>query len=221
MEVIREADKNFTGMLEYFGEETTTQASDFFAMIDQFMEAFDKALDLVEKEERTKMMEVQRQLAKEAKLTSVRVSDDESDTSNSKELSARKCRPISDAGQSNNSAAQNNGDIGAMGAATAQARCRQSGSPARDPLQPFEMKYQSLNITATRKQKTKERQQMTWDEEKWAKRSDRLAIQINVDQERVEIQVNNIHQPKPGRLAAKEAKHEAAGQVGHTNTDCH
>jgi len=62
---------------------------------------------------------------------------------------------------------------------------------------------------------------MTWDEEKWAKRSDRLAIQINVDQERVEIQVNNIHQPKPGRLAAKEAKHEAAGQVGHTNTDCH
>ncbi|KAL7552298.1 hypothetical protein ACHAWF_015542 [Thalassiosira exigua] len=65
--VIKEANQNFIGILEYFGEDMKTQAGDFFGMIDQFMEAFDKAVDLVEKEEEAKLKEARRKLAKEAR----------------------------------------------------------------------------------------------------------------------------------------------------------
>ena len=36
--VIKEANQNYIGVLEYFGEDMKTQATDFFGMIDQFME---------------------------------------------------------------------------------------------------------------------------------------------------------------------------------------
>jgi len=68
LSVIKEANQNYISVLEYFGEDMKTQASEFFAMIDHFMEAFDQALDLVEKEEELKTKEARRELAKQAKL---------------------------------------------------------------------------------------------------------------------------------------------------------
>ena len=68
--VIKEANQNYIGVLEYFGEDMKTQATEFFAMIDQFMEAFDQALDIVEKEEEVKKKEIWRQLAKKGQIES-------------------------------------------------------------------------------------------------------------------------------------------------------
>ena len=65
---IKEANQMYIGVLEYFGEDMKTQATDFFGMIDTFMETFDQVADLVEKEEEAKLMEARRALAKEAKL---------------------------------------------------------------------------------------------------------------------------------------------------------
>ena len=48
---IKEANQMYIGVLEYFGEDMKTQATDFFGMIDTFMETFDQVADLVEKEE--------------------------------------------------------------------------------------------------------------------------------------------------------------------------
>lgn len=66
--IIKEANKDYIGVLEYFGEDMKTQATDFFGMIDTFMETFDKVADIVEKEEEAKLKEARRALAKEAKL---------------------------------------------------------------------------------------------------------------------------------------------------------
>ena len=65
---IKQANQNYLGILEYFGEDMKTQATDFFSMIDNFMEVFDKTADVVEKEEEEKLKEARRALAKEAKL---------------------------------------------------------------------------------------------------------------------------------------------------------
>ena len=65
---IKEANQMYIGVLEYFGEDMKTQATDFFGMIDTFMETFDQVADLVEKEEEAKMKEARRALAKAAKL---------------------------------------------------------------------------------------------------------------------------------------------------------
>ena len=65
---IKEANQMYIAVLEYFGEDMKTQATDFFGMIDTFMETFDQVADLVEKEEEAKLMEARRALAREAKL---------------------------------------------------------------------------------------------------------------------------------------------------------
>jgi len=213
------ANQNYIGVLEYFGEDTKTQASDFFAMIDHFMAAFDQALDFVEKEERLKMMEVRRRLAKEAKLkvkAAALYLMSPAASEARKEWSTEKCRTISDAGQSKNKAAPKDGGIAAMVAAAARKRDRQRQSPVKSPLLPFETEHQSppadgsLIITTAEQQKDKERQQMTWKDEKWAKRPDRLAIRINADQERVEMEVKKTHQSELGRLAATSADRNLA-----------
>lgn len=66
--VIKEANQQFIEILEFFGEDTNTQAGELFGLIDQFMVAFDQTQDQVEKEEEEKLKEARRALAKEAKL---------------------------------------------------------------------------------------------------------------------------------------------------------
>lgn len=71
--VIKEADQTYISVLEYFGEDTKTPAADFFGVICQFIDAFDLASVLVEREEEMKLKEARRALAKEAKLRVKRI----------------------------------------------------------------------------------------------------------------------------------------------------
>lgn len=68
LEDIKEAEKKYISTLEFFGEDTKTQASDFFCMIDAFMIAFDKAVVQVEQAQEAKLKEARRALAKEAQF---------------------------------------------------------------------------------------------------------------------------------------------------------
>eukprot|EP00984_Skeletonema_dohrnii_P011060 scaffold4390_cov71-Skeletonema_dohrnii-CCMP3373.AAC.14 len=68
LEVIKEAHQQFTETLDFFCEDTNTQVGDFFGIIDQFMIAFDKTQEQVEREEEDKLKAARRTLAKEARL---------------------------------------------------------------------------------------------------------------------------------------------------------
>ena len=68
LEVIKEAHQQFTETLEFFCEDTNTQVGDFFGIIDQFMIAFDKTQEQVERDEEDKLKAARRTLAKEARL---------------------------------------------------------------------------------------------------------------------------------------------------------
>ena len=67
VDVIREANNDYIALLQYFGEDLNLPAADFFGMISQFMDAFDLASVMVEREEERKLMEARRALAREAK----------------------------------------------------------------------------------------------------------------------------------------------------------
>ena len=77
--IIKEANQDYIGVLEYFGEDMKTQTTDFFGMIDTFMESFDKVADVVEKEEEAKAKEARRELARQAKLKAKAESDSPED----------------------------------------------------------------------------------------------------------------------------------------------
>jgi len=68
LEVIKEAHQQFTETLDFFCEDTNTQVGDFFGIIDQFMIAFDKTQEQVERDEEEKLKAARRTLAKEARL---------------------------------------------------------------------------------------------------------------------------------------------------------
>eukprot|EP00985_Skeletonema_marinoi_P013815 scaffold6903_cov119-Skeletonema_marinoi.AAC.7 len=68
LEVIKEAHQQFTETLDFFCEDTNTQVGDFFGIIDQFMIAFDKTQEQVERDEEDKLKAARRTLAKEARL---------------------------------------------------------------------------------------------------------------------------------------------------------
>jgi hypothetical protein len=65
--VIKEANQKYIRLLEYFGEDMKSPQA-FFGMIDQFMERFDQAADLIETEEQASQKSARQALAKEAKL---------------------------------------------------------------------------------------------------------------------------------------------------------
>ena len=67
VDIIREANNDYIALLQYFGEDVNLPAADFFGMISQFMDAFDLASVMVEREEEMKLMEARRALAREAK----------------------------------------------------------------------------------------------------------------------------------------------------------
>lgn len=67
VDIIREANNDYIALLQYFGEDLNLPAADFFGMISQFMDAFDLASVMVEREEERKLMEARRALAREAK----------------------------------------------------------------------------------------------------------------------------------------------------------
>jgi hypothetical protein len=68
VDILREANQDYIALLQYFGEDVNIPAADFFGMISQFMDAFDLASVMVEREEEMKLMEARRALAREAKL---------------------------------------------------------------------------------------------------------------------------------------------------------
>lgn len=65
---LRESNQDYIALLQYFGEDVNIPAADFFGMISHFMDAFDLASVMVEREEEMKLMEARRALAREAKL---------------------------------------------------------------------------------------------------------------------------------------------------------
>ena len=67
VDIIREANYDYIALLQYFGEDVNLPAADFFGMISQFMDAFDLASVMVERDEEMKLMEARRALAREAK----------------------------------------------------------------------------------------------------------------------------------------------------------
>lgn len=68
VDILREANQDYIALLQYFGEDVKIPAAVFFGMICQFMDAFDLASVMVEREEEMKLMEARRALAREAKL---------------------------------------------------------------------------------------------------------------------------------------------------------
>lgn len=64
---IKEANQKYISLLEYFGEDMKSPQA-FFGMIDQFMERFDQAADLIETEKQASQKSARQALAKEAKL---------------------------------------------------------------------------------------------------------------------------------------------------------
>lgn len=149
MSAIEEANQNYISVLEYFGEDTKTQASDFFATIDQFMEAFGQALDLIEKEELMKMKKVQRRLAKEASLKLKSATEPIFETPRSSASTRRVAKSDGKTSSSGNycsmtptllnkTAARNGSRNAAITAAAALTKNVQSQSPLKAPSPPLE-----------------------------------------------------------------------------------
>lgn len=65
--VVKESNQGYIELLEYFGEDKKTQAGDFFGVLDNFLAEFDRAVDVVAKEEEEKLKEARRKLTKQAK----------------------------------------------------------------------------------------------------------------------------------------------------------